>query len=49
MKAWQIVGPLIEPVKALVCDDRRIVESALAPQKIGLVLTRFAALRGSLG
>src|SRR6516165_801888 len=48
-KARQIAGPLIEAVKASVCDDGRIVEGALAAQEIGLVLARFAALRGGLG
>jgi hypothetical protein len=39
---------LIEAVKASVDDRRRIVGGALAPQEIGFVLARFAALRGGL-
>ena len=47
-KARQIVGPLIEAVKAPVGDNRRIVVGALATWEIGFVLARFPALDGSL-
>ena len=47
-KPRQFVGPLIQPMKAPVGQDQRIVRGALAAQEIGFVLARLSAVRAAL-